>query len=567
MKQPVNSWDIRLQNTPFRVLSFDANNIVLSTPTLQFKYGSNNLAQPQLTVVTATLIGILEGTVQFTTVGLNPVPVATGNSITINPEHMTGDIVTVGASLSYLGLTYQAVPVTISKIYNQLVAKTTRSVDLLPTYADGTGYTLPAADNYLELYNGVVPLTTEVIFGPATQTKNGLTVAVNSTTGLITVSQAANNAWISDSENFTLTAQKGLVSYTTTYTITKAKQGAGGQQRAEVALYQWATAEPNYPLGNSQYTWTTQAHSYTPQPIVGNTDQWTTTVPVNPNLVGIKLWKITKVIGSEAAPNAITTVFQWSTDTTIRFIDTEANELIKTARVKVYKNEISIPVPPAGTSQYTWSTDTITAVPATPQNPTPTAAPANWSLLPPATQPGFTLYEAAVDLIAAQSEAASTIDWSRSSITAIRYAGTNGVIGADGLGAIAVDLTNATHAIPTDSTGATANFANSGTDIFVYEGATPLEFLTESAYNSAAQAGTAAGKFKVTTASSTVTAGALTAVTTGSVTGGRLADLTAASFAATTTGLLNITVTGKRLGGEDFTYLTTQTFTKTPSGQ
>lgn len=567
MKQPVNSWDLRLQAIALRVLPFDANNIILSTPTLQFKYGSDNIAQPQQTVVTATLAGVLEGTVTFVTTGLDPVPQATGNSITINPEHMTGDIVTVSASISYLGVTYQAVPVSISKIYNQLVAKTTRGVDLLPTYADGTGYTLPAADNFLELYNGVVPLTTGVAYGPATQTKNGLTVAVNATTGLITVSQSADNAWTSNTESFTLTAQKGSVSYNTTYTITKAKQGLGGQQRAEVALYQWATAEPSYPLGTSQYNWITQVHTYSAAPIANNTDLWTTSVPVNPNLVGIKLWKITKIVGSEAALTVTAASFTWSTGTTTRSISTEANELIKTARVKVYRNEISIPTPPAGISVYTWSSAAITAVSATPQNPTPTAAPANWSLEPPATQPGFTLYEAAVDLVAAQSEAASTIDWSRSSITAVRYSGTNGFVGADGLGAVAVDLTNATHAIPTDSTGAIANFANSGTDVFVYEGATPLEFLTESAYTAAVTAGTAAGKFKVTSASSTVTAGALTAVTVGSVTGARFANLTAASFATTTTGLLNITVTGKRLGGTDFTYLTTQTFTKTPSGQ
>ena len=559
MKQPVNSWDLRLQAIALRVLPFDANNIILSTPTLQFKYGSDNIAQPQQTVVTATLAGVLEGTVIFATTGLDPVPQATGNSLTINPEHMTGDVVTVSASLSYLGVTYQAVPVSISKIYNQLVAKTTRGVDLLTAYADGTGYTLPAADNYLELYNGVVPLTTGVVYGPATQTKNGLTIAVNATTGLITVSQSANNAWTSNTESFTLTAQKGFISYTATYTITKAKQGVGAQQIAEVSMYQWATTRPADPTEISQYTWATKTHTYTGS-------DWSTTVPVNPNLVGMKLWKISVVLSGEAAANLPTISFVWA-NAPVRAISTEANELIKTARVKVYRNEISIPTPPAGTSLYTWSSAAITAVPATPQNPTPTAAPVNWSLEPPATQPGFTLYEAAVDLVAAQSEGASTIDWSRSSITAIRYSGTNGFVGADGLGAVAVDLTNATHAIPTDSTGTTANFANSGTDVFVYEGATPLQFLTESDYTAAVTAGTAAGKFKVTSASSTVTAGALTAITVGSVTGARFADLTGASFATTTTGLLNITVTGKRLGGEDFTYLTTQTFTKTPSGQ
>lgn len=76
MQTPINSRDIALQNTTPRVLGISTNYINLTCPTQQFKYGTDNVAQPASTVVTATLVGILKGTVTFTTTGLSPVPTA-----------------------------------------------------------------------------------------------------------------------------------------------------------------------------------------------------------------------------------------------------------------------------------------------------------------------------------------------------------------------------------------------------------------------------------------------------------------------------------------------------------
>jgi hypothetical protein len=550
MQTPINSRDLSLQNTVPRVLGISTNYINLTCPTQQFKYGTDNLPQPQSTVVTASLIGNLTGTVTFTTTGLNPVPVQNGNTLAINPDHFTGDIVTVTASLTYLGTTYTAVPISISKIYNQLVARTTRAINLVPSYTDGTGYTLPAADNYVELYNGVVKLTSDVVYGPATQTKNGLTVQVNSETGLITLSQTAVNTWTSDSESFTFTATKGVVSYTTTYTITKAKQGAGGQQVAELSLYQWSTTQPPVPTGTSTYTWATLDHTYVTSN--QNPDTWTVAVPANPGNVGIKLWKITKGISAEAASNSTTLAVTWATGYSVAVVTTTANSTIKTARVTVYKNDTSIPTI-TGTSTYSWSSGSITA-----------NLPTGWFNTEPAAEKGFSLYAATVNITENLNQGSTQVNWSEVSIAPVRYYGTDGFVGSS---AITVDLTNTTHAIPTDSAGANANFANSGTDVFVYEGATALGFLSAADYATASGAGTAAGKYTVTSASNTVTAGEISAVTVNSVIGARFANLTAAGFATTATGLLNITVTGKRVNGTDFTYLVTQTFTKTPSGE
>ena len=549
MQTPINSRDLALQNTSPRVLGINTNYVNLTCPTQQFKYGTDNAPQPALAVVTASLVGSLTGTVVFVTTGLTPVPTASGNTITINPEHMTGDVVTINASLVYQGATYQAVPITISKIFNQLVAKTTRAIDLLPAYTDGSGYTLPAADNFIELYNGVVKLDSNVVYGPATQTKGGLTAAVNASTGQITLTQASSNTWTSNSESFTFTATRGGISYNTTYTITKAKQGSGGQQLAEAYLYQWLSTEPVTPTGTSTYTWATQSHVYS------NTDLWRTIVSVNPG-GGAKLWKITKAVTAEASLTVTQASFTWAGGT-VRQISTEANELIKTALLKIYKVDVGLPVPPIGSSDYAWATKAIQAKPNLPGQPGNPVIPIGWSLTEPEVNPGFTLWQASVSIIDSQGSSLTSVDWTTASITAISSSGRTGV------SAITAVLTNDTHAIPTDYTGETINLSNSGTDLFIYEGATALVYDG---------VGDTAGKFKVTAAVDGVTVGTPAVVTVDGVTGVRYPDLATADFAKSGTGSVTFTVTGIRniasgqTAGASFSYTVKQSFTKTPGG-
>lgn len=543
MKTPVNSRDIALQSTTIRVLGVSTNYINLTCPTQQFKYGTDNVAQPASTIVTATLIGALLGTVTFSTTGFSEAPIVNGNQLTVDPDKITGDFATISATLVYQGETYTAVPVSISKIFNQLVARITTPNSQVPSYSDGTGYTLPTADNFIELYNGIVKLTTGVVYGPATQTKNGLTVAVNSSTGKITLSQVNPNTWSSTTENFTLTATRGTITYSATYTVTKAKQGFGGQQVADIELYQWSTAQPAVPTGTSTYTWLTKAHSYT------NTDAWKTTISANPGIVGIKLWRVTQGIIAAADATAPTYQTTWASGATVLQITTDANAYIKTRIAIAYKNDASPPVPPAGTSTYNWETSTISA------------APSGWTLIAEDTPAGFTLYQAAVDLLAAQSETSSTIDWTRSSITPVRYSGGNAINAA---ATITAALTNATHIIPVNTTGSILNLANSGTDLFVYEGATPLVYDG---------IGIDTGTFKVTVTVSGVNAGTASAVTVNNIEGVRFAKLSAASFATGSTGTITYFVSGKRLStniedtsGTPFSYTLQQTFSKKSSG-
>ena len=406
MTTPINSRDLALQAVVPRVLQVSTNYLVLTAPSLQFKYGSDNVPQPTQIIVTASLLGRLEGTVTFTSTGLSPAPVQISpTELRVLPGSFTGDFITINASVAWQGSTYQAVPISISKVYNQLVAKVQRPIDLVPSYNDGTGYTLPTEANYLELYNGVNKVTETLVYGPSTQTKNGLTLTVNSSTGQIALSQAAPNAWTGSVENFTVTVLKSLITYTATYNITKAKAGAGGIQANEIYVYKWSVGQPALPTGTSLYTWTTNTHSYS------STD-WATTVPTNPGTVGIGLWKATKLLITEASLVNTQISTTWATGSSVKLVTTEANELIKTYTAKVYKNDVSIPGI-LGTSTLTWSSRAFTA-------------PSTWSLTAPAEAPGQVLYIAEVLIQAAQSQTTSTIDWTQSSITPLSYYGTDG---------------------------------------------------------------------------------------------------------------------------------------------
>lgn len=405
MTTPINARDISLQATEPRVLQVSSNYLVLNSTSLQFKYGTDNLPQPSQAIVTASLIGKLEGEVVFSTTGfITPPPLdpSNPNKLIIDPANFTGDFVTISASVNWQGASYQAVPVSITKVLNQLTAKVTRPVDLIPSYNDGTGYTLPDSNNYIELYNGVVKLSEGITYGPAAQTANGLTVNVNTSTGQITLSQTA---WVASNNSFTVNAIRNNISYNTTYTITKAKAGAGGIQTKELALYRWSVGLPAIPSGSSVYTWTTDAHVY------NGGDSWSLTPSANPGTVGIALWKATKSVIAEASLVTTQISANW-TGATVRLVTTEANEVLKTRTVTVYRNDTSMPSI-TGTSTLTWNTGVFTA-------------PNNWNTTAPARAPGQILYSAEVLIQAATAQTTSTIDWTQSSILPISYYGTDG---------------------------------------------------------------------------------------------------------------------------------------------
>lgn len=127
---------------------------------------------------------------------------------------------------------------------------------------------------------------------------------------------------------------------------------------------------------------------------------------------------------------------------------------------------------------------------------------------------------------------------------------TNGTNGSDGINALVAVLSNESDTIPTDSAGANGNYTGTGTDIYVYEGATAL------AYDGT---GTANGTWKVTTAVSGVTAGAITD-------SGVYATMANVSAISADSASVTFTITGKTLNGASFTLTKKQTFSRAKAG-
>ena len=158
---------------------------------------------------------------------------------------------------------------------------------------DGTNYslTLPAAGGTFEVYKGGSLLSSGVTFS-GNSTSNGLSIAINSSTGAYTLS---GNSWTTNAVTFDLTATvtaaaagtANNVVITQVYSITKSLKGVDGQDGQSVTgpagLYglrqktgyvyfqQATTTKPQVP--------TAQDYSFTQQAFVGLQGQWAETAP------------------------------------------------------------------------------------------------------------------------------------------------------------------------------------------------------------------------------------------------------------------------------------------------
>ncbi len=186
--------------------------------------------------------------------------------------------------------------------------------------------------------------------------------------------------------------------------------GTPGTKSAIAYLYQWSTATPSNPNGNSIFDWGSSSNtSYSG----GN--GWTTNIPANPGTPGIKLWQAAKGV-SDTVTAASTTV-SWSSGFAVSDITQNGaagSNGTQAARPTVYQWAATIPSAPSGSSTYTWSSGTFTPTPA------------GWTLSPGTGTPGFTLWAAQVSLIESATTATSTINWTTASVFAAGYAGQTG---------------------------------------------------------------------------------------------------------------------------------------------
>jgi hypothetical protein len=230
---PINSMDIGLQALQPRVTASTSNFISLAANSLEFVYGAANEAAPSVINIKAQLSGVLRGTVTFVVTGLkagtNLVLDSTDkNILLLDPASFEAYSVTVTAKLTFGNVEYISSPISISKRYTSILTRITRAYDSVRSLADGSGYTLPTRANTLELFNGTNKLTTDVKYGfqstsNTSVTVDGLTLSVDPNTGELTLS---GTTWDKDSTSFNLTATFGLSVYSSTYTITKIREGS-----------------------------------------------------------------------------------------------------------------------------------------------------------------------------------------------------------------------------------------------------------------------------------------------------------------------------------------------------
>jgi hypothetical protein len=140
-------------------------------------------------------------------------------------------------------------------------------------------------------------------------------------------------------------------------------------------------------------------------------------------------------------------------------------------------------------------------------------------------------------------EVTSTSDGKTDKISIVRV--------KEGSDALTLVLTNEAHTVAAANDGTVSSYAGSGTDIYVYEGATQLDYDG---------VGTAAGKWTVTAVGSSVTPGALSD-------GGNYATMAVVSGMSANQASVTFTISGKKLNGTAFSGITKiQSLTKSIKG-
>jgi hypothetical protein len=157
---------------------------------------------------------------------------------------------------------------------------------------------------------------------------------------------------------------------------------------------------------------------------------------------------------------------------------------------------------------------------------------------------GDTVYLRKADFAANQLvEVTSTSDGKTDKISVVRV--------KEGSDALTIVLTNEAHTVAAANDGTVSSYAGSGTDIYVYEGATQLDYDG---------IGTAAGKWTVTAAGTSVTPGALSD-------GGNYASMAVVSGMSANQALVTFTISGKKSNGTAFSGITKiQSLTKSIKG-
>ena len=320
-----------------------------------------------------------------------------------------------------------------------------RDSDVISSNNDGSGYTLPAV-NSIRIYKGGQLQTTGVSYGPPSQQNNGLTASVDSS-GQITLSGAS---WSSNTEIFTFTANFEGKSYSKSYSISKSKTGAVGQQ-GNAAKSVDITGITNFSLSVAgAFSPASATLTAVTQNIVAPTFAWTVTnagtnstsnaaitiTPSNPSItnIGVQL-VVTEPSTGQTFTRNITLAVAYAGQP-----GQAGQGGFQSAFPTIYKWSPTEPSRPSTTSTYTWASGSY-------------SAPSGWFTYAPSdTTPENILWAITVPVNAQAPTTTSTLDWTNATypITARSYNGATGQTGASGSGTYVITRTTGTQS-PTNA--------------------------------------------------------------------------------------------------------------------
>lgn len=335
---------------------------------------------------------------------------------------------------------YITVPVRYKNNLGVITQAGVATVQLIFTDPGATGSAGPTID--ISGYTGFVQ-NAGGVFTPTNATLTAITTNVTSPTyswaitgatptSATTASVVITPGTSSTGVNVTLTVNGSNLTAAITKTMilpviydgAAGQAGANGLMSAFPTIYQWTTLSipPARPTTTSTYTWS--GGTYTAP------SGWSTTAPSNTS-AGNYLWSITIPLNTSATTT--TSTLDWtSTANPIRAIafngfngtdGTNGTNGTRTAILEVYQWAASAPTTfPAGASTYTWATGQFTA---------PTSL-NGWSLTPPTTVLGQTLWIARTVYADNFTTATTNITWAASQSYPAGAAGTNGTNGSNG---------------------------------------------------------------------------------------------------------------------------------------
>ena len=178
-----------------------------------------------------------------------------------------------------------------------------------------------------------------------------------------------------------------------------------------VYLYQWSSALPTKPTGNSTYFWDTKLNTE-----YDGYDDWFTNLPSNIGTPGVYLWVAKADISTAYVSN--TSVVDYETAVIERVSFTTKISGLHNVLQSIYKWDITIPELSGVTSTYNWTTEEFDVLPS------------GWSKIAPvAPSQGYTLWSANINIIDVSTAVTTNVSWVTASIGAIGYAGVDGIQG------------------------------------------------------------------------------------------------------------------------------------------